>query len=50
MGDALPVIRDGCRGYPVALALIGANLKTGEKGGKVEADYGEVGTSRPPWT
>ena len=31
MADALPVVQDGCRGYPMALALIGANLKTGAR-------------------
>ena len=31
MADALPMVRDGCWGYPMALALIGANLKTGAR-------------------
>ena len=34
MADALPVVRDGYQGYPMALALIGANLKTGAREAK----------------
>ena len=34
MADALPVVRDGYQGYPMALVLIGANLKTGAREAK----------------
>ena len=34
MADALSVVWDGYQGYPMALALIEANLKTGAKKAK----------------